>query len=285
MDAREEDDGGEEVEYMLGAFTHGMVYQVHSGTMSPTGDYLADSWKEEHFVAEVCGEILTKDNHTRVVMRDSATQQPFAECAVEDESSVVETIDSSRYVVLKLKDPKTGRTALIGLGWKERTAAYDFKATIYDHQKRMKFRKSQAEAKPAGGEAHDYNLSKDQKIRIPTKKKAPKPRRQKSAGSSGFAPPPAAAPRSIAAAAESAELPENSVSQPAASPEADPFGPAAADPFGATEGVDPFAEPFDAADQSSFDPFGATEAVDPFANSPTPVEEVAHWDPFNTGTS
>merc|ERR1712196_724881 len=106
MEVLDEDhDDGDEVEYVLGAFTKGMVYQVHKGTVSPGGDYLASSWDTgEHFLAEVCGEILAQENCTRIVMRNADNGELFAECAVDSDDSMVDTVDSSRYVVMKIRD-------------------------------------------------------------------------------------------------------------------------------------------------------------------------------------
>ena len=42
-------------------------------------------------------------------------------------------IDSSRYYVLRIKDPKSSRTTLLGVGFRERDTAFDFKQILNDY--------------------------------------------------------------------------------------------------------------------------------------------------------
>ena len=283
----EDEDEGEEVEYVLGAFSNGLVYQVHKGTVSPSGDYLADSWLPAHFLAEVRGEILAQESCTRIVMRNAENGELFAECAVDDDSSMVDTVDSSRYVVMKIRDEKSGRTALLGMGFKERTAAYDFKTTIRDNQRRIEFRKKQ------GGKqapSRNYTVPTDQKISITSRAKSgsSKCRDRKQGSSGGFAPPPPGTKsRRQAAAAPT--------TQPSALTEG------AADVTAATDSceIDPFSntvteeDPFSSEAAPQVDPFADSPApeFDPFANSAAPEgpsfdafdskpDGFGDWDPF-----
>jgi len=289
----EEVDEIEEAEYTLGAFTEANIYQVHPGTMSASGDFLADSWTEKHFITAVCGEILVHGERVRIVMKDLKSRELFAECIVEDETSVTDTVDSSRYVVMKLKDPASGRVALLGMGWRERTNAYDFKATLRDHQKRMQFRKQRKQEPRAP--SRDYNIAADQKIKLNFKKRADKPKPKSTGGLQALKlPGPKSAAKKSAAkpAAAAAAGSDNSTQQVdpfASAGVADGFGDV--DPFAAAN-TDPFSSPFSAADPFSpeaetgfgdFDPFSAEAnatspaAVDPFAAAPI--------DPFTASTN
>lgn len=42
-------------------------------------------------------------------------------------------IDSSRYYVLRIKDPASSRTTLLGVGFREREVAFDFKQALNDY--------------------------------------------------------------------------------------------------------------------------------------------------------
>eukprot|EP00122_Pirum_gemmata_P012494 Pgem_evm1s11616 len=59
----------------------------------------------------------------------------FAETHIDSfPSPSIETVsDSSRYFVLKIQDPNTGRHAFIGMGFQERSDSFDFNASLQDH--------------------------------------------------------------------------------------------------------------------------------------------------------
>mmetsp|Transcript_30353 Transcript_30353/g.33670 ORF Transcript_30353/g.33670 Transcript_30353/m.33670 type:complete len:301 (-) Transcript_30353:683-1585(-) len=59
--------------------------------------------------------------------------------------------DSSRYFVVKIEDIKTGRTAHIGVGFRERDDASDFRMALQDYERSMK-RQIRAEAMTEGFE-------------------------------------------------------------------------------------------------------------------------------------
>jgi len=264
--------GCDEVEYTLGAFTDANIYQVHPGTVSASGDFLADSWSEKHFITAVSGEILVHGELTRIVMRDMKSKELFAECIVEDEETVVDTIDSSRYVVMKLKDPASGRVAMLGMGWQERSNAYDFKATLKDHQRRMKFRKHRQQQPRQ--QTRDYNIAPDQKITLNFKKKNGKPKSKLTGGLQSLQ------------LGRGDKAPKPSKGKDAAATntttEVDPFA-------GGFGDVDPFAAMNGSAAEPAFaavDPFGgaaaaaatgaSAAAVDPFGGAAAAFE----YDPF-----
>jgi hypothetical protein len=62
----------------------------------------------------------------------------FAECPLPRDvpvSTVVEpVIDSSRYFVLRVEDETTRRHAFVGLGFRQRDSASDFKLAVQEHQ-------------------------------------------------------------------------------------------------------------------------------------------------------
>lgn len=56
-----------------------------------------------------------------ILLEDSSTGEMFAKCPVaEDGTSIEAAIDSSRYFVIRIADPQTGKHAYVGLGFPER---------------------------------------------------------------------------------------------------------------------------------------------------------------------
>jgi len=78
-----------------------------------------------------------KDPEHQVVDDNHIVQ--FGECPVEVKAHenittyVDAVIDSSRYYVLRIKDPKSSRTTLIGIGFRERDQAFDFKNCLNEY--------------------------------------------------------------------------------------------------------------------------------------------------------
>lgn len=65
----------------------------------------------------------------------------FGQCPIEIKPHenitpyVDAVIDSSRYYVVRIKDPKSERTTLIGIGFRERETAFDFKTALNEYVK------------------------------------------------------------------------------------------------------------------------------------------------------
>lgn len=74
--------------------------------------------------------------------------------------------DSSRYFVLRVVDKQTGQHAFVGLGFQERTDAFDFNVGLQEFEKTLKYEEETGSQK-ALEEAHvDYSLKEGQTIRI-----------------------------------------------------------------------------------------------------------------------
>lgn len=103
------------------------------------GDMEAFLWKGRCRVIEV-----TKGSTSRVVVRleDSNTGETFAQCPYDKTGKAVEAVlDSSRYFVLRVVDATSGKHAYLGMGFQERTEAFDFQVSLQDWQKRQRIPK------------------------------------------------------------------------------------------------------------------------------------------------
>ncbi|KIY94088.1 Uncharacterized protein MNEG_13874 [Monoraphidium neglectum] len=112
-------------------------------------------------------------------------------------AAVEPVVDSSRYFVLRVVDPESGRHAFLGLGFDDRGDAFDFTAALSDHERRLQRERDTAAAagagragaaSPVGGAAAalyqdrgDLSLRQGQTIRIELKKSGSRP----SSGGSG----------------------------------------------------------------------------------------------------
>ena len=71
-------------------------------------------------------------------MLDVESGELFAECPLPKDAKVATVvepvIDSSRYFVLRVEDEATRRHAFLGLGFRERDAASDFKLAVQEQQ-------------------------------------------------------------------------------------------------------------------------------------------------------
>lgn len=110
--------------------------------------------------------------------------------------------DSSRYFVIKIKNPNDGRSAFIGIGFEDRSDSFDLNVALQDHFKRIA--QEQDEANNQGREEDDtpkidLSLKEGQTIKVNLNfggKKSgstrPKPKSNPSGGIPLLLPPPPA---------------------------------------------------------------------------------------------
>eukprot|EP00956_Cyclotella_meneghiniana_P021547 scaffold39334_cov67-Cyclotella_meneghiniana.AAC.11 len=125
---------------------------------------------------------------------------------------VVPVVDSSRYFALRIQDPNTGREAFIGIGFRERLDATNFRMSMEDYvgslKREMKAKEmhdqyeQQVEGKASaegGGAALEqlgpsqFSLKEGEKIHIAIKNKSPRKRQSNGSSGTGFVglrPPP-----------------------------------------------------------------------------------------------
>lgn len=74
-------------------------------------------------------------------------------------------IDSSRYFVLRVEDEATRRHAFLGLGFRERDSASDFKLAVQEHQNQINRDKEAARSR----EAYERQMAEKAAAGVPTK--------------------------------------------------------------------------------------------------------------------
>eukprot|EP00039_Didymoeca_costata_P030581 m.30281 g.30281 ORF g.30281 m.30281 type:complete len:256 (-) comp8190_c0_seq1:2256-3023(-) len=198
-------------------------------------------------------KVTAKDSKCFVKLFDRQTGQEFAQCPVEAYPGIaVESVlDSSRYFVLRLDDG-SGKHAFVGMGFTERSDAFDFNVALRDHFKREEHSQIDEEEKPYVPTHNVGALTGPIKINI--KKKGGAEKKPSSSSSQntglGLAPPPGGLGASFT------PPPQAAPTQAATNPFAD-----ASNPFAAPADTNPFGAP-PPTTQASADPFGA------FASAP-----------------
>ncbi|KAF1334821.1 Adaptin ear-binding coat-associated protein 1, partial [Globisporangium splendens] len=130
------------------------IYHVPAGqvsTLSPR----ADSWDPEHPFLTGSLQIVQKGEACWIKLFEpakpsdgankgsggTAPKTLFAQCPIEISKElaldvyVQDCVDSSRYFMIRVEDEQTKRRAYVGIGFPERSSAFNFKATLQDYVK------------------------------------------------------------------------------------------------------------------------------------------------------
>ncbi|KAI8141866.1 hypothetical protein BJV82DRAFT_617829 [Fennellomyces sp. T-0311] len=166
--------------------------------------YRASEWGDlgSSFLWKGRLRIMAKGESCSIRLEDTNSGELFALCPYNPSTNSVEPVlDSSRYFVLKIEHE--GRHAFIGMGFQERSDAFDFNVALQDFTKQL-----QAEKKAAERAAHaedlpkkDYSLKEGQTINISIgkvgAKRTTRPSNSNASSSGGIVPllppPPSAA--------------------------------------------------------------------------------------------
>jgi hypothetical protein len=203
--------------------------------------YRCQDWPKESFIFSGRLRVRAAGALCVVLLEAPTTGALFAQCPVSNERpelSVEPVTDSSRYFVVRADDGN-GRHAYLGVGFKERTDAFDFNVAIQDHVRGARGEAAVAEALEAPPSGVDYALKAGQTITIALRAggggSGARPREAAAVGDGGLGalqPPPAlAAPPGAGGGARRRAA-------TAATPQADALASgggstaAAADPFG-----------------------------------------------------
>ncbi|KAJ3269700.1 Vacuolar protein-sorting-associated protein 27 [Terramyces sp. JEL0728] len=122
----------------------------------------ASDWDVNSFLWTGRLRMISVGDDVALHLEDNTTGELFAKCPITD-GAVEPVLDSSRYFVIKVVAP-TGQYAFVGLGFQERSYAFDMNVALQDHQKRVN-NKGAIQEQPKF-ESIDYSLKEGQKIEI-----------------------------------------------------------------------------------------------------------------------
>src|SRR3989338_4825891 len=119
------------------------VYQVPplasgAGYKAKDWDLASPIWQGRLEVRTIKGQCIVRFKN--------ADGTEFAVCPVSSKQSVQKVLDSSRYFAVRISDGQ-GRTVVIGVGFAERSAAFDFSASLQDQEKKVTQEKEIAAAR------------------------------------------------------------------------------------------------------------------------------------------
>ncbi|KAA0054424.1 hypothetical protein IC582_026357 [Cucumis melo] len=139
--------------------------------------YRADEWDVNKWAWEGKLKVLSKGEECIIRLEDKSTGELYARAFLRDgeQHPVEPVIDSSRYFVLRVEENIDGRLrhAFIGIGFRERTEAYDFQAALHDHMKYLNKKKSAEEMEQQfqNTSSVDYSLKDGETIVLQLKSK------------------------------------------------------------------------------------------------------------------
>ncbi|GBG72185.1 hypothetical protein CBR_g11118 [Chara braunii] len=134
--------------------------------------YRADEWDINNWTWQGALRVVSKGTSCSIRLEDPNSGELFAQSPirVNEPLPLEAVVDSSRFFVLRVEDSSGPhvRHAFVGVGFRERTQAYDFNAALQDHLKYV-HRKREAEeaAKEYRGKTStDYSLKEGQTLRL-----------------------------------------------------------------------------------------------------------------------
>eukprot|EP00250_Pteridium_aquilinum_P005198 c15331_g1_i1 orf=496-1329(-) len=185
-----QDDVAENAELVLFQVKECYVYLIPP--RKSTASYRADEWNINKWDWEGSLKVVSKGEDCTIRLEDNTSGELYAQAPVRGEQPlpIEAVIDSSRFFVLRVEDTSgpQARHAFIGIGFRERTPAYDFQAALHDHVKYV-LKKKQAEELVQEYESKpsvDYSLKDGETLRLNLKPSRSTPTPLQSAPSSFF---------------------------------------------------------------------------------------------------
>ncbi|KAL6141219.1 hypothetical protein ACLB2K_059509 [Fragaria x ananassa] len=140
--------------------------------------YRADEWDVNKWVWEGILKVISKGEDCIIRLEEKNTGELYARAFLRkgEPHPVEPVIDSSRYFVLRVEENIDGRLrhAFIGIGFRERTEAYDFQAALHDHMKYLNKKKTaeEMEQKFQQTSSVDYSLKEGETLVLQLKSKS-----------------------------------------------------------------------------------------------------------------
>ncbi|XP_050383576.1 uncharacterized protein At1g03900 [Argentina anserina] len=140
--------------------------------------YRADEWDVNKWEWEGILKVISKGEDCIIRLEEKNTGELYARAFLRkgEPHPVEPVIDSSRYFVLRVEENIDGRLrhAFIGIGFRERTEAYDFQAALHDHMKYLNKKKTaeEMEQKFQQTSSVDYSLKEGETLVLQLKSKS-----------------------------------------------------------------------------------------------------------------
>lgn len=171
-----ENEETEAIEFVLFQVSECYVYLIPP--RKSAASYRADEWNVNKWAWEGMLKVVSKGEECIIKLEDKSTGELYARAFLrKGELHPVEpVIDSSRYFVLRIEENIGGRLrhAFIGIGFRERTEAYDFQAALHDHMKYLDKKKTAEEMEQQfqSTSAVDYSLKEGETLHLHLKNKS-----------------------------------------------------------------------------------------------------------------
>ncbi|KAJ3275180.1 Adaptin ear-binding coat-associated protein 2 [Borealophlyctis nickersoniae] len=183
----------EEYESVLLVIKECFVYRIPP--RANARGYRASDWDVNQFLFKGRLRVIARGEKAVINLEDANSGELFATCPYDPVGNSVEPVlDSSRYFVLRIVDPGSGQHAFVGMGFPERSWAFDFNVTLQDHAKHIQKQKEAVSApKVDSGPKVDYSWKEGQTISINIGNmgsKKPKAKGDDGGGQIPFLPPP-----------------------------------------------------------------------------------------------
>ncbi|KAE9588585.1 hypothetical protein Lal_00003075 [Lupinus albus] len=132
--------------------------------------YRADEWDVNKWAWDGILKVISKGEECIIRLEDKNTGELYARAFLRkgEPHPVEPVIDSSRYFVLRIEENigRRLRHAFIGIGFRERTEAYDFQAALHDHMKYLDKKKTAEEMEQQYQQSSsvDYSLKEGETL-------------------------------------------------------------------------------------------------------------------------
>lgn len=141
------------------------VYQIPP--LLKSEGHRASDWNVDSFLWKGRLRLVTIRDELSIRLEDGETGELFAACPYDATNGSVETVvDSSRYFVIRVVDPETGKHAYLGMGFADRSEAFDFNVALQDFSRQTKLSSEPSKDEGSLAPPVDYSLKEGQTISL-----------------------------------------------------------------------------------------------------------------------
>jgi len=290
-DSKDHEEGDDNIEESHCTIDKVYVFQIPKLAGASTGHSARDWPKQAIWSGRL--RVISKGSKCTILLENIDKEGLFAQCPYTNKSAVEQVNDSSRYFVLRVADGQ-GHHASVGIGFKQRSEAFNFKVALQDFENQGN-RQAKAEEYLSSMPSQDFSIPSGTSITVklavaptPTTTTTTKPKKKKKKGKEGgvslSAPPeptgsrqrakpggskPASSSSSSSSVSSSSSSSRGKSTQPAPAPKASSNKPGEFDLFGLDDLT--ISEP---------SPPGPTAPVKKATSSKSSKSTASEWDEF-----